>query len=177
MFLDAAEFPFTATLEANWEAVRDELRALSKDAFMAWPEKYLYGSGWEVFGLYAFGRKMNRNCHQCPETTHLVETIPGLATAGFSWLDPGAHIRPHMGYVDTVLRCHLGLVVPEKCELRVGDEVRAWEEGKCLVFDDRTEHEAWNRSETVRVVLLIDFIKGGAVFTAPDFVTSRIPDA
>ena len=31
------------------------------------------------------------------------------------------------------------LIVPEGCELKVGGEVRAWEEGKVMVFDDSTD--------------------------------------
>jgi ornithine lipid ester-linked acyl 2-hydroxylase len=45
--------------------------------------------------------------------------------------------------------------------LRVGDEVRAWQGGECLVFDDTTEHEAWNRSNADRLVLLLDFLRPG----------------
>jgi beta-hydroxylase len=175
MFLDTSRFPFTATLEANWKTVRDELERLSRDKFMAWPDRFLYGqpdqqrygSGWDVFGLYAFGQKIKRNCAFCPETSRLVEEIPGLTTAGFSWLEPGTHIKPHVGYASNVLRCHLGLVVPDECALRVGPETRTWQEGKCMVFDDTTEHEAWNRSDRSRVVLIIDFTRPGAVFTAP----------
>ncbi|WP_263971742.1 aspartyl/asparaginyl beta-hydroxylase domain-containing protein [Leptolyngbya ohadii] len=29
--------------------------------------------------------------------------------------------------------------------------------GKCLVFDDTSEHEAWNLSDRPRTVLLLDF--------------------
>src|SRR5215470_11228679 len=78
----------------------------------------------------------------------LVRGIPGMTMAGFSRLAPGAHITPHRGYEGYsgfVLRCHLGLVVPEGCALKVGDETRGWQEGRCLVFDDSYEHEAWNR--------------------------------
>jgi beta-hydroxylase len=183
MYLDPSDFPFTATLEASWQAIRRELLALSKGDFMAWPDRYLYGrpdqkefgKGWDVFGLYAFGRKLERNCAACPETTRAVETIPGLTTAGFSWLEPGTHIKPHVGYSKAVLRCHLGLVVPPDCALRVGPEVRAWQEGKCMVFDDTTEHEAWNRAAASRVVLLIDFTRQGAAFTPPAAVASALP--
>jgi beta-hydroxylase len=88
----------------------------------------------------------------------LIENIPNLVTAGFSSLRPGTHIAPHTGYPDGVLRCHLGLVVPETgCGIRVGDETRHWEVGKCLVFDDTLEHEAWNHSDRTRVILLLDF--------------------
>jgi beta-hydroxylase len=39
----------------------------------------------------------------------------------------------------------------------VGDETRTWQEGKCMVFDDTVEHEAWNKSDQSRVVLIVDF--------------------
>lgn len=43
------------------------------------------------------------------------------------------------------------------CGIRIGDQVRAWEEGKCLVFDDAYDHEVWNGTEEERVLLLVDF--------------------
>src|SRR5262249_34462521 len=139
------------------------------------PERQLYESGWDVYGLYAFGRKLERNCRRCPETTRLVEAIPNLATAGFSRLEPGTHIKPHVGYPDTVLPSPPGLIVPQGgCALRVGPETRTWQEGRCLVFDDTTEHEAWNRSDAVRIVLIIDFAKEGVSFRPPEFVRSRL---
>jgi beta-hydroxylase len=130
-----------------------------------------------VFGLYAFGKRLEDNCRLCPETVRVVETIPGLTTAGFSRLEPGTHIKPHVGYASNVLRCHLGLVIPPDCALRVGTEVRAWQEGKCMVFDDTTEHEAWNRSEQVRIVLLLDFTRDGSVFEPPQVAGAVVAGA
>ena len=65
---------------------------------------------------------------------------------------------------NTVLRLHLGLIIPKTytaigCAIRVGEEIENWQEGKCLIFDDTIEHEAWNRSHDTRVVLLVDFNK------------------
>ena len=34
--------------------------------------------------------------------------------------------------------------------------MRAWERGKCWAFDDTIEHEARNRSDRARVVLIFD---------------------
>ena len=51
---------------------------------------------------------------------------------------------------------HLPLVVPENCLLRVGNQERAWEEGKLLIFDDSVEHEARNGGKETRIVLLFD---------------------
>jgi beta-hydroxylase len=157
MYYEAERFAFVTTLQDHWRVIYAELERLTSGNFLAWPERHLYGKGWDIFGLYAFGLRIEDNCRLCPETTKLVAQIPGLQTAGFSKLAPGAHITPHTGYPEGLLRCHLGLVVPGHCALRVGPEVRTWEPGRCLVFDDTTEHEAWNRSDRDRVVLLLDF--------------------
>jgi beta-hydroxylase len=170
MFHDPGEFPFCASLEASWHLIREEFLRLKPSDLMPWVEKNLYDQGWDVFGLYAVGKRQDAGCRLCPETTRLVEGIPRMTMAGFSRLAPGTHIKPHVGYTSTVLRCHLGLIVPDGCALRVGSETRTWEEGKCLVFDDTFEHEAWNRSTRDRTVLLIDFVKEGRSFES---VTSR----
>jgi aspartyl/asparaginyl beta-hydroxylase (cupin superfamily) len=38
----------------------------------------------------------------------------------------------------------------------VGNETRPWVPGKAWVFDDTIEHEAWNGSDKIRVVLIFD---------------------
>lgn len=157
MFKNPEDFPFTAVLEAHWQVIRDEALAVNKERFLAWPERHLYEKGWEVFGLLAFGVEIAGNTKLCPQTTALVKQIPGIVTAGFSALQPGTHIAPHIGYADGVLRCHLGLVGCSGCSIRVGEEIRTWTEGKCLVFDDTTEHEVWHRGDETRIVLLLDF--------------------
>ena len=146
MFEDVSRFPFAAALARDWRVIRDEMIALRATGFLAWPEKSLYGAaGWDTFGLYAFGQKQPANCALCPRTTALVEAIPGMATAGFSRLAPGAHIQPHVGYDEYsryVLRLHLALETNAACALRVAGETRVWEEGKPWVFCDAVEHEA-----------------------------------
>ena len=80
-------------------------------------------------------------------------------SAFFSFLAPHNYIPPHRGITKGIIRCHLALTVPKQRDqlgLRVGDESRHWEEGRCLVFDDTFEHEVWNRTDEERIVLLID---------------------
>jgi len=167
MFYESHQFQFLSTLESNWQSINQELNQLRQGDFIPWPEKYLYGKGWDTFGLYAFGIKIGKNCALCSETTKLVESIPNVTTAGFSSLAAGTHIAPHTGYPDGLLRCHLGLIIPDGCGLRVGNETRHWQEGKCLVFDDTTEHEAWNKGNSTRVVLLIDFKAPAGLLEVP----------
>ena len=83
-----------------------------------------------------------------------------VVTAGFSCLAPGVHIVPHTGYrgySSYIYRVHLGLVVPPgDVALRVGREQRAWRAGQVLAFNDLCLHEAWNRADRNRIVLLLD---------------------
>jgi len=115
--------------------------------------------------LYAFGKKHYKNVKLCPETTKIVEKLPGLSTAAFSILNPRSKILPHVGYYgysEMVLRCHLGLYVPpaDQCWLGVGDKQQSWKAGRCLIFDDTFIHTAVNTSDITRVILLLDFNTG-----------------
>lgn len=171
MFADTEIFPALAPLQQNWRGVRNELDALDGQTFIGWPETDIYSGEWSVFPFYRFGERIGPTCALCPTTTALVEAIPGMTTAGFSRLEPGTHIRPHCGYTDAVWRCHLGLTEAAGCGLRVGPDTRGWAPGSLLVFDDTTEHEAWNRGDATRTVLLIDFKRDpDAVVDYPDHV-------
>ena len=161
MFIDPTEFEFVRYLESNWLTIREEYLKLPEDVFEPWVQREMYGEGWSVYGLYAFGERIEPALAACPQTALYLSKISGLTTAGFSRLAPQAHIKPHVGWVESVYRLHLGLVVPASCSLRVGNEVRSWVEGECLIFDDTVEHEAWNNSNQSRIVLLLDFLRPG----------------
>jgi aspartate beta-hydroxylase len=69
----------------------------------------------------------------------------------------GTHISAHRGPTNLRVRCHLAVTVPDgDCAIRVGEQARQWQEGKCLVFDDYFVHEAWNHSDEDRIVLIVD---------------------
>jgi aspartate beta-hydroxylase len=80
-----------------------------------------------------------------------------MGSVKFSVAAPRTHIEPHCAPNNLRIRCHLGMIVPEGCEIRVRDQTRSWEEGKCLILDDSFDHEVWNRSDRTRVILLVDF--------------------
>ena len=76
--------------------------------------------------------------------------------AFFSALKPGTHIPPHNGATNTRLTVHLPLIIPPDCGLRVGGETHVWKPGELVLFDDTIQHEAWNFSDQLRVVLIFD---------------------
>ena len=174
MFLDPGQFDFVPALEAQWQAIRDEYLALPGDRFDPWVQRQMHGGGWSVFGLWALGRQIPAACAQCPSTTRVLGKIPGLSMAGFSRLAPRTHVQPHTGWAASVYRLHLALVVPPGCRLRVAGETRPWEEGRCLVFDDTAEHEAWNDSDLPRGVLLLDFLRPGLAGSVADHVPEEV---
>ena len=169
-FLNPELFPWSRNIERNWEKIRRELDAIlgDRDSLpnfqdISVDQKAITDDDrWKSFLLYAYGIKAERNCARCPDTTNLIEEIPGFKTAFFSILAPGKHIPEHRGPYKGVIRYHLGLLIPEpveQCRIRVGDEVRHWEEGKSLIFDDSYRHEVWNDTDGERVVLFLDFVR------------------
>ncbi|MBI2467934.1 MAG: aspartyl/asparaginyl beta-hydroxylase domain-containing protein [Candidatus Rokubacteria bacterium] len=161
MFHAPSRFPFAAVLEQHWRGIYDEYLGITGQ-LVDWVEKELYDEGWKVFALFDFphGRPVPANVAKCPQTASLVERhVARHGAAGFSLLTPKTRIRAHEGYQGEFLRCHLGLKIPAgDCGLRVRGDVRRWEPGKVLIFDDRVTHESWNLTDEERVVLLIDFV-------------------
>ena len=165
VFPDGA-FPFTAMLEANWRAIRAEAEQIWKDRQSVPPlralspdhHKIAVDDAWRSFFLIGYGVRFEENCARCPETVKLVGQIPGLLSAFFSVMTPGAHVPRHTGPTKAILTTHLGLMVPERreaCHMQVGGRNMVWEEGKAFVFDDMYPHEVWNDTGEDRVILLL----------------------
>ena len=117
---------------------------------------------WTVYLLHHMGVAIEQAVARCPRTVAAINLLPRACTDHawgdfiFSAMAGGAHLRPHCSVDNLRVRIHLGISIPDKCSLRVGSETRAWEEGKCLVFEDSFEHEVWNRSDSRRIVLIVD---------------------
>jgi beta-hydroxylase len=169
-FFDPAQFLWIDPLEANWKTIREELDRLLTvvDHLPNFQDisvdqiSITQDNRWKTYFLYAYGIKLKQNCDRCPQTTQLIEQIPGMKTAFFSILLPGKHIPEHRGPYKGVLRYHLALKVPQdwqQCGIRVGNEVRHWQIGKSLVFDDTFPHAAWNHTKETRVILFLDVVR------------------
>ena len=169
-FFEPARFPWVEPLERSWPAIRRELdgvlaywQALPAFQDISIDQRDLSDDDrWKTFFFYAYGIRADKNCSRCPVTTGVIEAVPGMMTAFFSIIEPGKHIPPHRGPFKGVLRYHLGLMVPEpreRCRIRVGSDIRHWEEGGSLLFDDTYEHEVWNDTGGRRVVLFLDVVR------------------
>lgn len=174
-FFEREEFDWVRDLEDATGEILDELQALLSESapFRPYvendanrPLRNFHGlnesRAWTALYLWKDGSFVPEIGDRCPATVRAIGKVP-LARIGertpsvfFSRLEPGAHIPPHTGMLNSRLICHLPLIVPAGGWLRVGNETRAWQRGKLLIFDDSIEHEARNASDEVRIVLIFD---------------------
>ena len=173
-FYDPADFAWVPALEAAFPAIRAEAEAVLADRrgtapyvqrpenLPTRPHSLMDDPAWSAFHLIKDGEVIADNAARCPATMAALQGLPIPAIKGhsplalFSILEAGTHIQPHHGMLNTRLICHLPLIVPSDCALRVGNETRSVEAGKMMIFDDSIEHEAWNRSNDIRVILLFE---------------------
>jgi aspartyl/asparaginyl beta-hydroxylase (cupin superfamily) len=174
-FYERSDFPWLPAVEAAADAMREEIAAVMEDeeAFRPYlvsgserPQSNVHGlldnPDWSTFYLWENGGPVEANAARCPRTMAALKDVPvphitiRAPAIFFSRLRPGARIPPHHGMLNARLICHVPLIVPEGCGFRVGNEIRPWEVGKTLIFDDTIEHEAWNESKEDRIVLIFD---------------------
>ncbi|HYZ81406.1 MAG TPA: aspartyl/asparaginyl beta-hydroxylase domain-containing protein [Solirubrobacteraceae bacterium] len=158
---DPRAFPLVGYLEARFPAIRNEILALDPTRFAPESERIGRTGDWDVVFLYERGRRHDEVCAACAVTAHGVDTHRTIRThAGLIYVSrmrAGTHISAHRGPTNLRLRCHLGISVPAgDCAIRVGDRTEHWQEGRCLVFDDSFDHEAWNHTDEDRIVLIVD---------------------
>jgi ornithine lipid ester-linked acyl 2-hydroxylase len=169
-FFPPERFPWIKHVEDNWTVIRAEAERLlehhsdlanfqdiSKDQI-----EITNDDRWKTFFLYGYGFTAKLGVEMCPRTAALMREIPGMTTAMISILSPRKHILDHRGPYKGVLRYHLGLIVPKNakaCRIRVGEDVRHWEAGQSMIFDDTFNHEVWNDTDETRVVLFVDVLR------------------
>lgn len=174
-FMDPQLQPWAGTLQRAFPAIRQEALAMLargagfEDFVKPKPgdsmERFLAGKApaWEAMFFYRHGVRYDETHALCPHTSAALESIELFRVPGqapeilFSVLKPGTHILPHHGICNARSVMHLPLLVPPGCALNLVDVgQRSWQEGELGLFDDTYLHEAWNRSDSIRVILLMD---------------------
>jgi len=120
------------------------------------------GRDWRMFILKAYGIPVPKNLRRCPRIAALLDETPEAVSCVLSFLAPGKHIPRHRGPFRAILRFHLMLAMPcdrngvPASELNIDGEPHRLAEGDSLLWDDTYPHEVWNRSDDVRIALLLD---------------------
>jgi aspartyl/asparaginyl beta-hydroxylase (cupin superfamily) len=174
-FFERSDFPWLDAVEAAWQPIRDEFLAVlqADEGFVPyigygadqpvaqWAELN-HSPRWSAFHLVKEGQRVVENAARCPVTMGVWEQTPWPDQPGrtpvamYSLLKRRTRIPSHVGASNCRLVTHLPLIVPPGCGFRVGNQTREWVPGKAWVFDDTIEHEAWNHSDQLRVVLIFD---------------------
>jgi aspartate beta-hydroxylase len=175
-FFDREHFPWLTDLEANTPLIRAEAEKLLADpASMLAPyvsmepgapenkwTKLDRSLDWGALHLWREGERIDDACALCPVTAAIMEELPlaqmprRAPTVFFSVIRPRTRIPAHTGVSNVRTIVHLPLIIPEGCGFRVGGETREWKVGEAFAFDDTIEHEAWNDSDEMRIVLIFD---------------------
>jgi len=175
-FFRREDFPWLDVLEAATEEIAAEaLAALAADraGFKPYVDSppgtpldewtsLNHSLKWSVYPLWHDGEQIPDHVQKCPRTAAVLAELPlcdiphHAPGAFFSVLAPRTRLPPHTGTTNTRSIVHLPLVVPEGCCFRVGADARTWKKGKAWVFDDSIEHEAWNDSDEIRIILIFD---------------------
>jgi aspartate beta-hydroxylase len=174
-FFERSAFPWLDEIEAGTDAIREEfLGVLQADEGIAPYLNYTAdkplnqfdelnkSTRWSAYYMIKDGLVVADAAAKCPRTLQLLAAAPQPDQPGrtpvalFSLLKPRTRIPAHNGVSNARVLVHLPLIVPEGCGFRVGNQVRSWEPGHALIFDDTIEHEAWNDSDKLRVVMIFD---------------------
>lgn len=174
-FFERGDFPWLDDFESATDEIRDEFLAVHASGegfapYISYPDgtplnqwaELNNSPRWSAFHLFRKGHRYEANAGRCPTTMALLDRAPQPVQSGrtpaamFSLLNPRTRIPPHTGVSNVRLVTHVPLIVPEGCGFRVGNETRPWNPGEAFVFDDTIEHEAWNNSDKLRVVLIFD---------------------
>lgn len=165
-------FPAAAHFAAAWRDIRREALAVAETLPRVprfqdlMPEQDdiagADGRDWRVFIMKAYGVPVPANLARAPTVAALLDETPEAVSAIFAFLAPGKHIPAHRGPFRAILRFHLMLSVPNDadgrpaCELNIDGVPYCLAEGESLLWDDTYHHELWNRSDQVRIALLLD---------------------
>jgi aspartate beta-hydroxylase len=120
------------------------------------------GRDWRMFVMRAYGVDVPENLSRCPTVESLIKDRPDIMSCVFSFLAPGKHIPKHRGPFRGILRFHLMLTMPRTPDgdvaavLEIDGKPYRLSDGDCLLWDDTFPHEVWNRSDEVRIALLLD---------------------
>ncbi len=165
-------FPNARRFDERWADIRDEAFAVAgmfdkiprfHDIMPAQADISANdGRDWRVFIMKAYGVTVEDNLRRCPTVASILAEAPEVKSAILSFLAPCKHIPEHRGPFRAILRYHLMLSMPwdgsgvPACVMNIDGVPYRLGDGESLLWDDTYRHEVWNRSDQVRIALLLD---------------------
>ncbi|MEM8657869.1 MAG: aspartyl/asparaginyl beta-hydroxylase domain-containing protein [Pseudomonadota bacterium] len=168
------EFPQAAELREKFPVLRAEALKVSTGQDLPnnhdiMPEQRTFFEfdkiPWKMVTLRAYGFDYPENQAQLPVMQEFLQQNRHVVSATISVFPAGKHLRPHKGPFKGVWRYHLAYLVKDLGEGRTSGELTIdgktyyLQEGDDLLWDDTFMHEAINRSDMPRIVLLLDVLR------------------
>jgi ornithine lipid ester-linked acyl 2-hydroxylase len=165
-YFDVTEKEWCIDIEQNFTVLQKEImQFVETDIHRLKDYRFHITDGkpqWQTFPLMSWGYVHSKNINHLPYTWRVFKKIKGLSSVSVSRLLAGVTIPAHHGDTNAVYRCHFGIKIPADtgaCFFVVGDEARAWQEGKVLAFCDAQHHYAQNSTHEDRYVILFDVVR------------------
>ena len=164
-FFDPEKQRWSKDFEANFPIIKQELNQfLENNSLQSYFNKHMVNTNaiWKTISLRWWTIQFFKNQKAFPKTMDLVSKYPEIISLSFNQLEANGEILPHCGDTNAIFRCHLGIEIPASlplCGFRVKEELRSWDEGKWLVFTDANNHEAFNKSNEKRIIMVIDVLR------------------
>jgi aspartyl/asparaginyl beta-hydroxylase (cupin superfamily) len=115
---------------------------------------------WKIYGLMLYGKPILDNTKHCPEIMKILEKCPNIINAGFSCLEPDVITSLHHDFNHDILRCHIPIIIPEgNTAISINGHISKWNNNDYFIFDDTYDHQAWNYTKNIRIVLILDIKK------------------
>ncbi|MFY7899877.1 MAG: aspartyl/asparaginyl beta-hydroxylase domain-containing protein [Chitinophagaceae bacterium] len=117
---------------------------------------------WDVSTFLFWGIPFQENNSLRNSIFKHFSNIPGLVSVSISILSEHTEITPHYGDTDAVYRLHIPIKIPDSlplCGLKVNGISKSWSTTEIISFCDGHLHEAWNKTNKKRVILIVDVIK------------------
>jgi beta-hydroxylase len=168
--MNLKDFSELDEIKKNWQVIQREALNLKADKYFEYTNKpgspayydigfrTFFKYGWSKFYLTWYGYTHKSAKELCPETVKILEKIPSVNGAMFSYLPAGSQLTRHLDPIACSLRYHLGLVTPnsDNCFINIDNVSYSWRDGEALLFDETFIHYAKNDTVQDRLILMCD---------------------
>jgi beta-hydroxylase len=167
-YQDLRDFPELAVFRDHWQVIREEGLKLMELGAIKTSNRHddagfntFFKRGWKRFYLKWYDQAHPSAQLLCPETVRLLEGVPSVKAAMYTYLPAGAKLGAHRDPFAGSLRYHLGLVTPnsEDCFILVDGQKYAWRDGEDVLFDETFIHEAHNQTDQGRLIFFCDVLR------------------
>lgn len=165
VFFDINNFKGISDLKQNAEVIYEELIEFLKHQTMETHFNVTMTSkkgSWKVRSLRVWGVEMYQYQQHFKNTMRLINNIDNVVNIGFNVLEANSRIHPHQGDTNAIIRCHLGLEIPDQtdeCYIEVNGQRKSWHKGDIIAFTDAYTHYAANNTSQRRIIFLFDILK------------------